>query len=204
MDHLESVVLPNYLPACRWYGQKDRLSGWLESGRVFQILREPPGHSPGVDFHRWRPADADTCAVDRPEDAGDVTSLPRWLPDSLMAGGSGISCIRLRGGGRIWELLVQQGRWGDSRHHLRGVKGDGIGGHGPASRVLGGEHPTPRSPMAMSGCLNFSGYFPMAPSRRRDSPGFVGTRIPYSPRFGGELRCRLGNEEGSAGLMTSL
>ncbi|GAT33900.1 maltose alpha-D-glucosyltransferase [Terrimicrobium sacchariphilum] len=205
IDHLETAILPGYLSSCRWYGQKDRI---LRLAKVRESFADPSGNSRIIllelTFTDGDPMTQILALAIGAEDAGDVSTSPAMVARFTDGRVLWDLLYTPEGRGRIWDMLTGELRWGDSRHHLRGIKGDGISGGAPASRVLGGEQSNTALAYGDEWMFKFFRIFTDGPHPDAEILRVLSERgFPYSPRFGGEIRCRLNDEEGAAGLLTS-
>lgn len=205
VDHLEAVILPAYLPSCRWYGQKDRV---LRLARVRQSFSDPSGAFRIVllelNFTDGDPLTQMLALSIGPDDAGDVSTPPAMLARFSDGRVLWDLLYTAEGRSRVWDLLSQELRWGEPRRHLRGIKGDGMSGPAPASRVLGGEQSNTGIAYGDEWMFKFFRIFTEGPHPDAEILRVLTERgFPYAPRYGGEIRCRINDEEGAAGLLAS-
>jgi maltose alpha-D-glucosyltransferase/alpha-amylase len=207
LESLQTTVLPEYLPLCRWFGQKQRT---LTSIEILETRAEHRSDEMRVMLLRLSFTEGHPVIQVLPlfigkEDEGDSKGVPAVVArfsngmvlwDALYVG----TCRKT-----VWEVLACREVWQGLDLRLYGVKNDLSGETRPTkTRVLGGEQSNSTLAFDDAYLLKFLRKFEPGPHPDADIIRALGSRnFANVPRYAGEIRCRLGNEEGVLALLTT-
>jgi maltose alpha-D-glucosyltransferase/alpha-amylase len=207
LESLATTVLPEYLPLCRWFGQKQRT---LRSMAILETRAEQRSDAMRVmllklTFTEGNPVTQVLPLFIGPEDEGDPKGVPAVVAkftdgmvlwDALYVG----TCRK-----KVWEVLTCREVWQGLDVRLYGVKNDLTGDTRPTkTRLLGGEQSNSTLSFDDAYLLKFLRKFEPGPHPDADIIRALGSRnFAHVPRYAGEIRCRIGREEGVLALLTT-
>ena len=204
LETLRENILPDYLPSCRWFGQKQREIRTMHvaadihdaEGSLHVLLLE-------LSFSDGNPVSLVLPLFIGKEDESDLSGTPAMVAkfasgevlwDALFVG----SCRK-----KIWDLIAGNTKWGDRFANLAGIGQTEETSPSP-SRVLSGEQSNTTINFGDQYLLKFLRRFEPGPHPDADVLRVLGERgFPHVPKYAGEIRCRTGGEEGVLGLLTS-
>ena len=142
LESLQTTVLPDYLPLCRWFGQKQRT---LTSIAILETRAEQRSDDMRVmllklTFSEGSPVTQVLPLFIGQEDEGDSKAVPavvaRFSDGKVLWDALYVATCRKT----VWEVLACREAWQGLDLRLHGVKNDLIGDTRPTkTRVLGGE-----------------------------------------------------------------
>ncbi|HEY5811580.1 MAG TPA: alpha-glucosidase C-terminal domain-containing protein, partial [Terrimicrobiaceae bacterium] len=207
LELLRTIVLVEYLPLCRWFGQKQRT---LRSIEILEAHAEQRADTVRVMLLRLAFAEGDPVTQVLPlfigkEDEGDAKGTPAVVArfsdgmvlwDALYVG----ACRKT-----VWEVLAGREAWQGPDISQFGVKNPLTTEIRPTkTRLLGGEQSNSTLSFDDAYLLKFLRKFEPGPHPDADIIRALGSRnFANVPRYAGEIRCRLGAEEGVLALMTT-
>jgi maltose alpha-D-glucosyltransferase/alpha-amylase len=207
LESLRATVLPEYLPLCRWFGQKQRT---LRSMAILETRAEQRSDEMRVMLLTLTFAEGNPVTQVLPlfigkEDEGDSKGVPAVVArfsdgmvlwDALYVG----TCRK-----KVWEVLACREAWQGADVRLHGVKNDLAEAiHPTKTRLLGGEQSNSTLSFDDAYLLKFLRKFEPGPHPDADIIRALGHRnFAYVPRYAGEIRCRIGGEEGVLALLTT-
>ena len=207
LESLRTSVLPEYLPLCRWFGQKQRT---LRSIEILETRAEQRSDEMRVmllklNFTEGNPVTQVLPLFIGKEDEGDPKGVPAVVAkfsdgmvlwDALYVG----TCRK-----KVWEVLACREAWQGLDVRLHGVKNDLAGDTRPTkTRLLGGEQSNSTLSFDDAYLLKFLRKFEPGPHPDADIIRALGSRnFAHVPRYAGEIRCRIGREEGVLALLTT-
>ncbi len=198
-------ILPDYLPTCRWFGQKQRI---LRSIRLAGDIAEPKGplHILMLNllFADGNPVTQVLPLFIGKEDEGDGQSSPAMVAkfsdgmvlwDALYVG----SCRK-----HIWDLVAQGSTWGGTTSRLTGS------GHladetlPTTTKLIGGEQSNTAVVYDEKHMLKFFRQFETGPHPDTDITRVLGEKkFPHVPQYLGEIRGHIHGEQGVLAILTS-
>jgi maltose alpha-D-glucosyltransferase / alpha-amylase len=207
LESLRTSVLPEYLPLCRWFGQKQRTLrsiDFLET-RAEQRSDEMRVMLLKLNFTEGNPVTQVLPLFIGKEDEGDPKGVPAVVArfsdgmvlwDALYVG----TCRK-----KVWEVLACREAWQGVDIRLYGVKNEFTSEtHPTKTRLLGGEQSNSTLSFDDAYLLKFLRKFEPGPHPDADIIRALGSRnFAYVPRYAGEIRCRTGREEGVLALLTT-
>ncbi|MGB8466971.1 MAG: maltose alpha-D-glucosyltransferase, partial [Terrimicrobiaceae bacterium] len=207
LESLRTTVLPEYLPLCRWFGQKQRT---LRSIVILETRAEQRSDAMRVmllklNFTEGNPVTQVLPLFIGKEDEGEPKGVPAVVAkfsdgmvlwDALYVG----TCRK-----KVWEVLACREAWQGVDVRLYGVKNDRSGEARPTkTRLLGGEQSNSTLSFDDAYLLKFLRKFEPGPHPDADIIRALGNRnFAHVPRYAGEIRCRIGREEGVLALLTT-
>jgi maltose alpha-D-glucosyltransferase/alpha-amylase len=193
-------VLPGYLPSRRWFGHKQRVL------RGIRTLAAPGEGALRVLLLELLFSDGESTTQVIPlaigeesesDSAGSV--LARFADGKVLHDALAVPACRQA----IWSLMAETKAWEDDPVSITGTASEPK--PTPAlSRVLGGEQSNTTVAFEDRHLLKFLRQF--EPGRHPDAEilrVLTEKDFPYTPRLTGEIRCRIADEEGLLGVMTS-
>ena len=207
LESLQTTVLPDYLPRCRWFGQKQRT---LTSIEILETRGEQRSDEMRVmllklSFSEGSPVTQVLPLFIGQEDEGDSKALPavvaRFSDGMVLWDALYVAKCRKT----VWEVLACREAWRGLDVRLYGVKSDLIEATPPTkTRLLGGEQSNSTLAFDDAYLLKFLRKFEPGPHPDADIIRALGSRnFANVPRYAGEIRCRLGSEEGVLALLTT-
>jgi len=204
---LESNVLPQYLPKCRWFGHKQRL---LRGVKIAHSIADPKNaegmhifvlelsFSEGDVANQILPL----CIAD--EAGGDGATLPaailRFADGRILWDALSVSACRAR----LWEIIAGKEKWGQQGTLLVGMTDSIQNAPTPPTRLLGAEQSNTNIAFNESHLLKFLRKYEPGPHPDAEILHALGERnYPNVPKYAGEIRYRIGGAEGVLGLLTS-
>jgi maltose alpha-D-glucosyltransferase/alpha-amylase len=207
LESLRRTVLPEYLPSCRWFGQKQRT---LTSMTILETRAEQRSDAMRVMLLKLAFTEGDPVTQVLPlfigtEDDGDSKAVPGLVArfsdgmvlwDALHVG----SCRK-----KVWEVLACREAWQSSTVRLQGVENQVTAENRPTkTRLLGGEQSNSTLSFDDAYLLKFLRKFEPGPHPDADIIRALGEKnFAYVPRYAGEIRCLMDNEEGVLALLTT-
>jgi maltose alpha-D-glucosyltransferase/alpha-amylase len=207
LESLQTTVLPDYLPLCRWFGQKQRT---LRSIEILETRAEQRSDEMRVmllklNFTEGNPVTQVLPLFIGKEDEGDPKGVPAVVAkfsdgmvlwDALYVG----TCRK-----KVWEVLACREAWQGLDVRLYGVKNDLAGDTRPTkTRLLGGEQSNSTLSFDDAYLLKFLRKVEPGPHPDADIIRALGSRnFAHVPRYAGEIRCRSGRDEGVLALLTT-
>jgi maltose alpha-D-glucosyltransferase/alpha-amylase len=207
LEALRTAVLADYLPLCRWFGQKQRT---LTSITILETRAEQRSDAMRVMLLKLAFTEGDPVTQVLPlfignEDDGDSKGVPgvvakfadgMVLWDALYVG----SCRK-----KVWEVVAGREVWQKPGVRLHGAKNEIAGEVRPAkTRLLGGEQSNSTLSFDDAYLLKFLRKFEPGPHPDVDIIRALGSRnFAHVPRYAGEIRCDMENEDGVLALMTT-
>src|SRR6478736_3123059 len=207
LESLRTIVLPDYLPLCRWFGQKQRA---LQSVTILETRAEQRPDEMRVILLTLAFTEGDPVTQVLPlfigrEDEGEPRGAPAMVArfsdglvlwDALYVG----SCRQ-----RVWDVLACREAWQGVDVRLFGVKSELVEKtHPTKTRLLGGEQSNSTLSFDEAYMLKLLRKFEPGPHPDADIIRALGTRnFAQVPRYAGEIRCLIGREEGVIALLTT-
>jgi maltose alpha-D-glucosyltransferase/alpha-amylase len=207
LEVLRTTVLPEYLPLCRWFGQKQRT---LRSIEILEARAEQKSDAMRVMLLKLSFADGDPVTQVMPlfigkEDEGEPKGVPAMVArfadgmilwDALYVG----ACRK-----KVWEVLAARDAWQGSGVRQFGIKNNLTAEIRPSkTRLLGGEQSNSTLSFDDAFLLKFLRKFEPGPHPDADIIRALGNNnFPNVPRYAGEIRCRVDREEGVLALLTT-
>jgi maltose alpha-D-glucosyltransferase/alpha-amylase len=207
LESLRTTVLPEYLPSCRWFGQKQRT---LRSTTIVETRAEQRGDGMRVmllnlAFTEGSPVTQVLPLFIGTEDDGDSQASPAIVArfsdgmvlwDALHVG----SCRK-----KVWEVVAGRESWQNPAVRLQGLENPIAAEAPPAkTRLLGGEQSNSTLSFDDAYLLKFLRKFEPGPHPDADIIRALGRRnFAHVPRYAGEIRCLMENEEGILALLTT-
>ena len=207
LESLQTTVLPEYLPLCRWFGQKQRT---LTSIAIFETRAEQRSDEMRVmllklTFSEGSPVTQVLPLFIGKEDEGDSKGVPavvaRFSDGMVLWDALYVSTCR----NKVWEVLACREAWQGLDLRLYGVKNDLAGRTLPTqTRLLGGEQSNSTLSFDDAYLLKFLRKFEAGPHPDADIIRALGSRnFANVPHYAGEIRCRFRSEEGVLALLTT-
>ena len=203
----EQPFFREYLPLCRWFGQKQRT---LRSIVILETRAEQRSDAMRVmllklNFTEGNPVTQVLPLFIGKEDEGEPKGVPAVVAkfsdgmvlwDALYVG----TCRK-----KVWEVLACREAWQGVDVRLYGAKNDRSGEARPTkTRLLGGEQSNSTLSFDDAYLLKFLRKFEPGPHPDADIIRALGNRnFAHVPRYAGEIRCRIGREEGVLALLTT-
>lgn len=203
---LQVEVLPEYLPACRWFGSKQQA---IRSIRVSDVFPDSEGEGRlRVLLLEVQLGEGNSITQAMPlfigrEDEGDTLAFPaviarfsdgKVLWDALYVGG----CRK-----RLLDLMAGEQLWGGAAAYLSGVGRDLAEANGH-SRLVGVEQSNSNVVYNDQYLFKFFRKFETGPHPDAEILKALTQRgFAYAPAYAGEIRCRTKGAEGVIGLMTT-
>ena len=207
LEILRTTVLPEYLPLCRWFGQKQRT---LRSIEILEARAEQKSDTMRVMLLKLSFADGDPVTQVLPlfigkEDEGEPKGVPAVVArfadgmvlwDALYVG----ACRK-----KVWEVLAAREAWQGPSLRQFGVRNNLTADLRPSkTRLLGGEQSNSTLSFDDTYLLKFLRKFEPGPHPDSDIIRALGSKnFAYVPRYAGEIRCRVDHEEGVLALLTT-
>ena len=207
MEALRTTVLPEYLPLCRWFGQKQRT---LRSIEILEARAEQKSDAMRVMLLKLSFADGDPVTQVMPlfigkEDEGEPKGVPAMVArfsdgmvlwDALYVG----ACRK-----KVWEVLAARDAWQGAGVRQFGVRNNLTADIRPSkTRLLGGEQSNSTLSFDDTYLLKFLRKFEPGPHPDADIIRALGSKdFAHVPRYAGEIRCRVDHEEGVLALLTT-
>jgi maltose alpha-D-glucosyltransferase / alpha-amylase len=207
LESLRTIVLPDYLPLCRWFGQKQRA---MQSVTILEARAEQGPDEMRVILLTLAFTEGDPVTQVLPlfigrEDEGEPRGTPAMVArfsdglvlwDALYVG----SCRQ-----RVWDVLACREAWQGVDVRLFGVKSELVEKtHPTKTRLLGGEQSNSTLSFDEAYLLKFLRKFEPGPHPDADIIRALGKRnFAQVPRYAGEIRCLIGGEEGVLALLTT-
>ncbi|MGC2578272.1 MAG: phosphotransferase, partial [Terrimicrobiaceae bacterium] len=207
LESLRTTVLADYLPLCRWFGQKQRT---LTSITILETRAEQRSNAMRVMLLKLAFTEGDPVTQVLPlfignEDDGDSKGVPgivakfadgMVLWDALYVG----SCRK-----KVWEVVAGREVWQMPGVRLHGVENEIAGEARPTkTRLLGGEQSNSTLSFDDAYLLKFLRKFEPGPHPDADIIRALGSRnFAHVPRYAGEIRCDMESGDGVLALMTT-
>ncbi|CAN5723126.1 maltose alpha-D-glucosyltransferase [soil metagenome] len=205
MDSLQNDVLPQYLPTCRWFGQKGRA---IRSVKILSTIPDPSDEAMLTLI--VQPVFADGVQGLHPlplyigkDDAGDITStaglVARFGNGMVLWDALNVPACRKR----IGELIAHRETWGHGAGSLTGSPRDFPEEIlGSPTRLLSGEQSNTTVAFGDSYLLKFFRQFEEGAHPDAEILRALGEKeFPHVPKYAGEIRGRINGDEGVFGLL---